>query len=1272
MVLSCPNKSHPDWKAIVEKYDERVAYAAYIANGEEIPPLSFVDERADIFSPGIFNKLTRGGGQAINDKTRARMIREVIETHLQKMGIGVGVLDNVEKESGVNGVYDPTVQRRVGDNLVEVIRVAEGAAGNAAIPEEYAHVVVDSIKDRALYTRLYRLLQGNRELLEAIFEREEAGSYQRYATIYNNDEDSLVREAMGKLVARHFLQQVEIDTGQQESYLLEKFLSDARSTWSSVPSSELSSALSAVDDFFHSFVREMLGGNVELEFTTGNPRDKRKLFQLEKQLDRSRKLLDELLQREALRFKIKRNPGNEKTLPADRQSLVKAKELHDAGKYLEGIHEILHSIINEMKSIQSKIEATREFYRTGAEPLRDTSRLLRNMKDFLDAYGEILPEISSYLLSDEYKSLLSGTNEALSLETVVKEIFFEKSKIETQYKNLALPLASKFLANYLGSLEGKTFNGEIITEDTIARWLLESTGDIGFLNRWVTAMTESSDTLLRLMAEPVQVARFRARNREISFVRILEKAQERLEKEEGNGDTSFMYETYNHTDPVTGETRRKLSGRYITRVNTGQYLHDLENEKRRIMKKFNIEGENARDPRSWPDAAREELSLFTSTHARRVGNKLVPDEVMYRNEAFYQMSPARKAYYKEITTLKRSLDALLPYSGSRTFMPQVRKDWYQRVKSTRETGKPGKMILSGLADKWIIREDDQDYYSENDQEMLVGFDNRPVDRLPMPFRRLLNDMDMLSTDATSAMIQYATMAINHDEMNKIVDTLEVIRDLFHERKVFEKKRDGKRDTREANYHGIPINQHVLSRKKSSHALDRLNDFFTMQVYGRYHDKEINIPLGKKASVNTGKLVDNLMEMTAMNTYALNMLSGISNVITGNMMARIDAIAGEFFGYKDLVAADGIYARNLGDILADTGRRRPRTKISLMLERFNLLQDREQALQNVRANRKNLFTRLLKLSSLFFLQNCGEHYMQARTFLALAHRVKLKDARGKEITFWDAFEVKINKEGVEEVGLKEGVTHLDGNALTERDFYYMEQKSKRVNQKLHGIYNREDRSAFQRLSIGRMVFMYRKWMVPAYNRRYQKRNWSFQLDQEEEGFYRTTWRFLVNLVKEHDGLKLHVATNYKKLSSFEKANIRRALTEIAEFMAVYICYMFLMHDAGPDDDDDYAYNLLKYQVSRLKVEMASYTPTPEAISGLMTIGQSIPTIDYITRLSRALFSVSAYWGDPLQSGPYKGYRPWVRNWSTVLPLHRPISRAMNPAEATRFFMYNRKG
>jgi len=62
-----------------------------------------------------------------------------------------------------------------------------------------------------------------------------------------------------------------------------------------------------------------------------------------------------------------------------------------------------------------------------------------------------------------------------------------------------------------------------------------------------------------------------------------------------------------------------------------------------------------------------------------------------------------------------------------------------------------------------------------------------------------------------------------------------------------------------------------------------------------------------------------------------------------------------------------------------------------------MQNYEESLRGIDMNRKNFFFRHFKLSTLYFMQNCGEHYIAMRQALAMAHNTKLIDAEGNEIS-----------------------------------------------------------------------------------------------------------------------------------------------------------------------------------------------------------------------------------------------------------------------------------
>jgi hypothetical protein len=144
-----------------------------------------------------------------------------------------------------------------------------------------------------------------------------------------------------------------------------------------------------------------------------------------------------------------------------------------------------------------------------------------------------------------------------------------------------------------------------------------------------------------------------------------------------------------------------------------------------------------------------------------------------------------------------------------------------------------------------------------------------------------------------------------------------------------------------------------------------------------------------------------------------------------------------------------------------GSRLKKSKLTLIDDRFDVLNNREEDLYGVRMNRKNIISRMFRQNSFFFINNGGEHWMQNRTMLAVFKNYKMKDASGKETNLYDAYETYTDSEGIPGLRIKAGYTKADGSKFTENDEFQVKNRVKGINQRLHGIYNREDMNALQR-------------------------------------------------------------------------------------------------------------------------------------------------------------------------------------------------------------------
>jgi len=106
----------------------------------------------------------------------------------------------------------------------------------------------------------------------------------------------------------------------------------------------------------------------------------------------------------------------------------------------------------------------------------------------------------------------------------------------------------------------------------------------------------------------------------------------------------------------------------------------------------------------------------------------------------------------------------------------------ERVLSTKNLKDGINVIKEAARDIFVRREDDTEY-GHNKKSTLIDFEGHKVMTLPIYFTHNLDNMNDLSTDVTSTMAAYAAMAVDYNEMNKVINVLEVGRDLMREREV---------------------------------------------------------------------------------------------------------------------------------------------------------------------------------------------------------------------------------------------------------------------------------------------------------------------------------------------------------------------------------------------------------------------------------------------------------------------------------------------------------
>lgn len=1167
---------------------------------------------------------------------------------LAAKGVTVGALTELEKRMGVNGVTDFEVARNAANGMIELIRLADGIIGEKALPEEFAHFAIEAMGESPLINRLINYISSNGLISEIL-----GDEYDTYNTLYRGDTTKLAKEVAGKLLAKHLLRSEPVSQKPYKN-LLERVINAVKSFLRTMSASQIQKAMYEADREFGVLAKDILSGRMDEEINVNNIDTSSLFYQTNERVQRDKRLLQKIIDNESKRLEIykKRNPNGQ--FEADQILFINKleTELYNNNE-IEGIYSFATNALETLKQVDNRL---RVMLNTTATNVNQKASVLRDVRNYLYSYKNIINDIRESLIDEErYTDNRYGERVRVALDNtslLIGDLFIK-------YNEVAMPLFVDFIKPFMGEnivVPFGKYKGKALKAEELVKVAHE---DISFFDRWLDSMADSSDYMLKVMDQAVKKSKEQARLRTIEVMKELQAATIKLEQA-GVKNTDWMFER---------DSKGNLTGNYISEINQGLFREKVKEMFESLNEKYgrNPVGENA-------EKYKKERQAWFDTNMEIVNGKKQPKMSIYGNRQYQSLSGAQKKYYNTIMDIKAKLDSYLPDKYTTlTNAVKIRKDLLERVKSSGSVKSGAKQVWESIKDEFIRRTDDTDF---GYKAAVMDFEKHQVQTLPIYYTKLKDgeNANDLSTDIVSTLTAYAAMANDFDEMNKVIDVLELGRDLLRDRQVTQTQ-GGKPLIEEFKVMGRKVENTLTKQGDKSRFMQRLNDFFEMQVYGRYMADEGTFG---KSNIDKGKVANFVNRVTSMNNLALNVLSGISNVITGTVMMRIESFSGEFFNEKNTITADRIYGQSLPAYLAEIGSRVKTNKLALWGELFNVMQEYEQDVKEVNFDRKTWFSRMFGTSTLFFMNNAGEHWMQTRTSLALADAYKMKSPEGKIVSLWDAMEVvpidKNNKKLGARLQLKQGYTKEDGSAFTRDDIIAFSRKSAAINQRMHGIYNKADRNAVQRLAIGRMAIMFRKWIKPSLNRRFKSTTYNFDLQAWTEGYYNTTGRFLLQLARDLRETQFNIGARWNELTNTEKANIKRAITEVSHFLAIALIIGLI--EWSDDKDRPWLIKMTEYQARRLYTELGSMVPGKSMISEGLKILKSpaagINTLESILDLVGLInpYNYEVFGGEDaiLQSGRYKGesraYKLFFE--SPVIPMNKTIYRGLHPEEGIPFF------
>ena len=1091
------------------------------------------------------------------------------------------------------------------------------------LAEEWGHFVVEAVTDNPLRDRMLKTLK-NDEILQRLL----GDDYYKYQKIYNGDIDLLAREALGKMMAQVLN---SYDPAAPNDRLFERYKNSILNFFGNKNPDEIDEIINQVRAQVYEFTTNAFAGKYNLNIRT--PEYNRTLYNLGEQVSKEHKILERMIKQEEKRLAIY-GRGAKATIKEKKESSVDfddaqklfidtlKQDLEDH-KELEGIYRYVDKAVTMLKQLSNRLDTIDTF--TGSDSSKFS--ILKNIRDYMASYGSILEELRQEI------SIAKKEGDT-TLRDKLQDSLYEFSGLVAQLGNDWTEITKDEFANYVKEFEGEGISMSIRgkrKQYTIRELLDYTEQDITIVERWIDSMADSTDPILRIYDAIVKKQKNKARLTTIDMEKELLMHAKKLE-EAGIDNTDFMYERRTKDG--------RLSGNFVTKYNWSDYYTDLSSYVKSL------------DPNlSKQDKARL-ISQWKNEHMS--GNNPI-DEYINPVYTEIQNNPAKKAYYDYIMDLKKSLDYSLPARYVRiSKAPQIRRDFLERV-----LGKSNRLgyLWESIKDDLVRREDDDEFsYGRQD------FEGNQIFTLPIYYTKNLRDKNDLSTDCTSSMIAYMAMANDYIAMNEVIDALEVGKLLLAKRKVARTK--GGRILKEL------INkesENLTMEGSESKAFARLNDFMEMQVYGNQMKDE-----GTVAGIDVGKAANMLNKIQSYGTTALSVLTGTANLAQNILNSSLESIAERFFSKRDLANADLTYSQMLPEYLGEIGNRIQIGKMALFAEKFNVLQDYKQSIRDVDWSRKTWLSRLFKENTLWFTTSAGDHYTQMRTALALAHSWKVSDSKGNIVPLFEALEVKYLDDSHPEYGAKlvlpEGYLDSNGSPITEEYFIKFTKVVRGINDKLYGIYNQEDKNAMQSRAIGRLLIMYRNWMRPLYLKRYGVEKYNEDIGTFEEGYYRTLYHYISNIIKDLKKGELTIFQQWGMLTNEQKGSIWQAISELSTFGILLGIISSLKSIPDNRDKNNWLADYISYAIIRLKADMGALVPGPAMLDeGLRLFDNPFAAIG-VLKNTRQLFNLlnPDTWTTEIDQGIYKGYTKAEKIMLKPLPFVRQFQNLFDPEEPARWY------
>lgn len=307
-----------------------------------------------------------------------------------------------------------------------------------------------------------------------------------------------------------------------------------------------------------------------------------------------------------------------------------------------------------------------------------------------------------------------------------------------------------------------------------------------------------------------------------------------------------------------------------------------------------------------------------------------------------------------------------------------------------------------------------------------------------------------------------------------------------------------------------------------------------------------------------KMANMMMSLTAFKLTG-DLVGGGVNYLQANINNMIESQAQRYITKSDYWVGYKMATVMMGQFWSDYTKKSDLSFWTLMYQGFGFIQGDwfEDQMERTSVKNKTLDWH----RTLMYPRKAGELHAQAAMAIGILNFEKIAAPDGSKVPMWQIYD---KKDG--QLVLKDGFDPAKYNPVDGTEFLRVRNRIHAINLDLHGNYAGINQTEASRHAIGKIAENMKRWFVPGFQRRFGREYFDVSLQQVEEGYYTTGFKFLWDMVRTLATLKTDETADFYAMymgNSQHKYALRRFSTDMAAALGLWLVTAFAF---GYDDDD----------------------------------------------------------------------------------------------------------